>query len=100
VSLRVQGTKPGALFSQLPVGLRLGYNAAFELHVKETGMRRGLLGTSLLLVLASLIACTPKVGSDAWCEVMSEKPKGDWTANQAADFAKHCLLKLQDEGKP
>jgi len=54
----------------------------------------------LLLVLASLIACTPKVGSDAWCEVMSEKPKGDWTANQAADFAKHCLLKLQDEGKP
>ncbi|NVK00960.1 MAG: DUF3012 domain-containing protein, partial [Oceanospirillaceae bacterium] len=24
---------------------------------------------------------------------MKEKPKGDWSANEATDFAKHCLLK-------
>ncbi|MCX4189785.1 DUF3012 domain-containing protein [Methylophaga sp. OBS3] len=23
---------------------------------------------------------------------MKEKPKGDWTANEAGDYAKHCLL--------
>jgi hypothetical protein len=43
-----------------------------------------------LLVL--LGACSPEVGSDEWCSDMRQKPKGDWTANEAADFAKHCLL--------
>ncbi|MDH5187964.1 MAG: DUF3012 domain-containing protein [Rhodospirillaceae bacterium] len=37
-------------------------------------------------------ACAPEVGSDKWCEQMKEKPKGDWTANDAADFTKHCIL--------
>ncbi len=36
--------------------------------------------------------CSPEVGSKEWCEVMKEKPKGDWSANEAADFAKHCVL--------
>jgi hypothetical protein len=42
--------------------------------------------------LASWVACGPEVGSDAWCEKMRETSKGDWTANEAADFARHCLL--------
>jgi len=50
-----------------------------------------------LLVLFSIIigftACAPEVGSDKWCKRMAEKPKGDWTANEAADYAKHCLFK-------
>jgi hypothetical protein len=37
-------------------------------------------------------ACSPEVGSKEWCEDMKEKPKGDWTANEVADFAKHCIL--------
>lgn len=41
----------------------------------------------------SLTACAPEVGSDAWCKQMKEKPKGDWTANETADFAKHCIFK-------
>ncbi len=49
-----------------------------------------------LLVFLTLIgfvsACEPEVGSEAWCSDMKEKPKGDWTANEAADFAKHCLF--------
>ena len=50
-------------------------------------LRIGLLA-SLLLVLA---ACAPEVGSDAWCKNMEEKPKGDWSANEAIDYAGNCL---------
>ena len=46
-----------------------------------------------LLLAGSLTACAPEVGSEAWCNQMKEKPKGDWSTNEAADFAKHCLLK-------
>ncbi|WP_162047806.1 DUF3012 domain-containing protein [Vibrio taketomensis] len=38
-----------------------------------------------------LIGCT-EVGSEEWCQDMKEKPKGDWTANEAADFTKHCIF--------
>ncbi len=37
-------------------------------------------------------ACSPEVGSEAWCGDMKQKAKGDWTVNEAADFAKFCLL--------
>lgn len=40
-----------------------------------------------------LAGCSPEVGSKAWCEQMQAKPKGDWTANEAADYARHCLFK-------
>lgn len=45
------------------------------------------------LVAFGLTACAPEVGSDQWCAEMKAKPKGDWTANQAADYTKHCLFK-------
>jgi hypothetical protein len=48
---------------------------------------------SALVVVMSLSACTPEVGSDAWCKQMEDKPKGDWTVNEAGDFAKHCVFK-------
>ncbi len=48
---------------------------------------------ALILFLATqLMACT-EVGSEAWCQGMQEKPKGDWTANEASDYAKHCIFK-------
>jgi|TARA_B100002003_G_C13637515_1_gene325516 hypothetical protein len=40
-----------------------------------------------------LTACAPEVGSERWCEQMKEKPKGDWSANEAGNYAKHCLFK-------
>lgn len=40
-----------------------------------------------------LTACAPEVGSDKWCAQMKEKDKGDWTASEATDFAKHCVFK-------
>lgn len=39
-----------------------------------------------------LSACEPEVGSPKWCEKMEEKPKGDWTANEAKDYLKHCII--------
>ncbi len=60
-------------------------------------MARGLGRSITALMCAAglgltLAACSPDVGSEDWCDDMKEKPKGDWTANEAADFAKHCVL--------
>lgn len=51
-----------------------------------------LLG--MLAALGGLLssACSPEIGSEAWCEKMREKPKGEWTGNEARDYAKHCLF--------
>jgi hypothetical protein len=47
---------------------------------------------ALLAIVGTVSACAPEVGSPEWCADMKEKPKGDWSANEAADFAKHCVL--------
>ena len=46
----------------------------------------------LTLSLAVLSACAPEIGSEKWCAQLKEKSKGDWTANEAADFTKHCIF--------
>lgn len=47
-----------------------------------------------VLGLAFLLSgCSPEVGSDAWCTKMKEKPKGDWSTNEVADYAKSCVFK-------
>jgi hypothetical protein len=45
------------------------------------------------VALLSLNACAPEVGSDRWCANLKEKPKGDWSVNEATDYAKHCIFK-------
>ena len=45
-----------------------------------------------LLAIVSLSACSPEPGTKAWCESMKEKPKGDWSSNDAGTFTKHCVL--------
>lgn len=52
------------------------------------------LGSSLVI---SLSGCSPEVGSEKWCQQMKEKETGDWTANQAADYAKHCLFPNREQ---
>ena len=47
------------------------------------------------LTVAGLLfatACSPAVGSKEWCEELENKDKGQWTAQEAKDFAKHCIL--------
>jgi hypothetical protein len=41
---------------------------------------------------AAVVACAPEVGSKRWCAAMRDKPRGDWTGNEALDFARHCVL--------
>ncbi|MCI5221375.1 MAG: DUF3012 domain-containing protein [Candidatus Electrothrix sp. AR4] len=41
----------------------------------------------------TLSGCLAEVGSERWCNNMKEKPKSDWTASEAVDFAKHCIIK-------
>lgn len=50
---------------------------------------RGLFIIGLMLFVSG---CSPEVGTTEWCAMMKEKPKGDWTANEAGDYAQHCLL--------
>jgi hypothetical protein len=44
-------------------------------------------------LLFALGGCAPEVGSEKWCANLQAKPKGDWSANEAVDYAKHCILK-------
>lgn len=60
-------------------------------------MNRRMLSTAAATILAlsalMLQGCSPEIGSEEWCRQLGEKPKADWTANNAADYAKHCILK-------
>ena len=58
---------------------------------RELGMR-SLSVTLLLVTVGWLAACAPEVGSERWCENMREKARGDWTANEALEFARSCVL--------
>ena len=51
----------------------------------------------LLLLTCLLLGSCAKVGSAAWCENMEEKPKGDWTANEANDYTKYCLMGMDPD---
>lgn len=55
-------------------------------------MKNLILRALVLAFVGGLAACSPEVGSKEWCAKLEEKPKGDWTANEAADYAKHCIL--------
>jgi hypothetical protein len=55
-------------------------------------MRVLLMALILFTTAGWLAACAPEVGSPEWCEAMREKPRGDWTANEALEFARSCVL--------
>lgn len=50
-------------------------------------------------VTALVTACAPEVGSDEWCQDMVDKPKGDWSANEAAEFAKSCIFESYEDNE-
>lgn len=50
--------------------------------------------TFIVLIFFVLAAgCSPEVGSDEWCEDLQEKPKKEWSAKEATDYAKHCIFR-------
>jgi len=56
-------------------------------------MIRNLLVVLVTAAFTVLPGCAPEVGSEAWCKKLDEKPKGDWTANELADYTKHCIFR-------
>ena len=56
-------------------------------------MKKYFATFALITSVFLLQACSPKVGSEEWCVDLKEKPKGDWTANEAKEFAKSCIFK-------
>lgn len=52
-------------------------------------LRGGCVALAVTLLLA---ACAPEVGSEKWCESIREKGLGNITPNEAADYARHCVL--------
>jgi len=55
-------------------------------------MRVIMRAAAWMAMAAWLCGCAPEVGSPRWCEAMREKPRGDWTANEALEFARSCVL--------
>ncbi|MGH8547737.1 MAG: DUF3012 domain-containing protein [Methylococcales bacterium] len=57
------------------------------------------INRSVFLAFSLLAAtgCAPEVGSEAWCEQMETKPKGDWSLNEASEFAKNCVFRKSEE---
>lgn len=47
---------------------------------------------AVLTAVFILSACSAEVGTEAWCNNMKEKNKGDWTATEIKDYTKHCLF--------
>ena len=60
-------------------------------------MRARHLFICIFLLALGVSGCAPEVGSEKWCEDMAEKPKGDWTANEAKAFAENCIFKSYDD---
>lgn len=52
-------------------------------------MKRALVILATGLVLS---ACKAEVGTQEWCDDMQAKPKSEWNAQGAMDFAKHCVF--------
>ncbi len=50
---------------------------------------------TVLATIASFIiaACSPEVGSEEWCNNLKKKAKMEWTAEEAKNFTKHCILR-------
>lgn len=55
-------------------------------------LKRISISLSAVMTMLVLQGCSPEVGSHEWCVDMKEKPKGDWTANEATEYAKNCIL--------
>lgn len=56
-------------------------------------MKKIVCGFVLAGVAVMLSGCPAQVGSERWCQSMRDKSKTDWTAGEAVDFAKHCIIK-------
>jgi hypothetical protein len=50
----------------------------------------------IFVVLSFMAGCSPEVGSKEWCEEMDKKPKSEWTANEAKEYATNCIIRKSE----
>jgi len=55
--------------------------------------KRALFFSAISLLIA---ACSAEVGSEEWCEVLLDKPKIEWTAEEVKGFANYCIGRSLD----
>jgi hypothetical protein len=63
------------------------------INTGELVMNKEITLFLLIVTLLSGTGCSPEIGSEAWCKNLAEKPKGDWTANEAAEYTKNCIFR-------
>lgn len=52
---------------------------------------------AFVLLLTLALAGCDRVGSAAWCDKQKQKPKGEWTMEEAGDYTKYCVLHMDSE---
>lgn len=52
---------------------------------------------ALIVSMALLLGACERVGSDAWCETLAERPKGEWTRDESQANLKYCVLGFDSE---
>lgn len=50
----------------------------------------------ILLTMFSLVGCD-RIGSESWCAKQKERPKAEWTLEEASDYTKYCVLGMDSE---
>ena len=45
----------------------------------------------LLLAIGMFTLQSPELGSDAWCRMLENTPKGEWTAEDVKTFTFYCI---------
>jgi hypothetical protein len=63
-------------------------------------MKRGnpLKVAVVAVACLTLTACAPEPGSARWCEAKQAQSKSEWSLDDAAMYAKHCLLEGTEVG--
>jgi hypothetical protein len=63
-----------------------------EIHPTNNSSRLAI-STLTSLLTQTLTGCAPAVGSEKWCSNLEENPTGDWSLNEATDYAANCVLR-------
>ena len=55
------------------------------------------MNLACVIAFGLLLGSCDRVGSDAWCEKLKEKPKGEWTVDEMKANTKYCIFGFDSE---
>lgn len=70
-----------------------------RVSIKLAGVTGCIAACTVGACLLMITGCSAEIGSEQWCAELKEKPKGDLTANELSDFARHCIFKSEENNK-